>query len=169
MIFQQSKLQTNYLLFAKTISFFIVIFIQKQVVLLQLIGSSSFCLYCRPELCLYPGQLFLILTSIWPSETRYHCIVKICHPLRWIHRSGFLAVDFPLFYSALIKTNDRTPQLHVCHWHIVKMSTAKWRVLQTTYYIEEMIFKQPCRSSLWPAMSGLLEFYKLSDLQTTKL
>ena len=36
----------------------------------------------RPGLCLYPGQLFLILTSIWPSETRYHSIVKTWHPLR---------------------------------------------------------------------------------------
>ena len=43
----------------------------------------------RPGLCLYPGQLFLILTSIWPSETRYQCIVKICH------LSGeFTGVDF---------------------------------------------------------------------------
>ena len=43
----------------------------------------------RPGLCLYPGQLFLILMSIWPSETQYQCIVKICH------LSGeFTGVDF---------------------------------------------------------------------------
>ena len=41
----------------------------------------------RPGLCLYPGQLFLILTSIWPSETRYQCIVKTCHLLYANRRS----------------------------------------------------------------------------------
>ena len=38
-----------------------------------------------------PSFLFIDVSVIGLSETQYHTIVKICHPLRSIHLSGFPA------------------------------------------------------------------------------